>query len=309
LKDKGSTGPSDGGVKGEGGAQSDGEDKKQKNKTPGIADYLSAPRKKRKSYVVLAMGRGMKPDVTTGIVSFVRSSFKMFALSQPKNIDELRKQFTRQIVLLVFDDEFTDLEGGLKLIEELKKKKNATTVPVLFLTRNQEDLISEYNKKLLPFHETDEYINYAKMPMVHILSKVKSGLTNRNKRRSRRYKIELSTSYFSLVDDVKFTGKLLDLSIHGALLKAEDGKLFRLGDQLKLQLPIGSVLGPAAGDYLKLSARVRRVFISGNQAGISFEYVTEKQLLILTRFLTEVVNSQTARRILPGKGRSAGARP
>jgi hypothetical protein len=279
-----------------------GDDKKQKGKTTGIADYLSAPRKKRKSFVVLALGKGMKPDMAGGITAFVRTNFKTFAMAQAKTIEELRKHFTRQVVLLVFDDEFTDLEQGLELVAELKQKKSNTVVPVLFLTRNPELLIDTYNKRLLAFHEADEYLNYPKVPMTHVLSKVRAGLANRNRRRSRRYKVDTPVAYLSLSDDAQLPGKLLDLSIHGALVKAEEGKIFRLGDQLKLHLPISGYLPPVEGEFLKISARVRRVFISGSLAGVSFEHVTEKQLLTLTRFLTEMVNAQTVRR-------AVGARP
>lgn len=289
----------------EGGAEGDA---KQKGKTTGIADYLAAPRKKRKSYVVLAMSRGMKSEMAPSITSFIRANFKNYAVTQAKTVDELRKLFSRQIVLLILDDEFAELESSLALVSELKQKKNTTVVPVLFLTRSPEALIPAYNEKLLPFHEADEYLNYSRMPLSHVLSKVRAGLMSRNRRKSRRYKVELPISYLSLTDDVQLPGRLLDLSIHGALVKTEDGRLFRMGDQIKLHMPLVGYLAPSEGEFLKISARVRRVFISGNMAGISFEHVTEKQLLTLTKYLTEMVNAQTVRRSVGTKGRAGSAR-
>src|SRR5438034_143710 len=80
-----------------------------------VADYLSAPRKKRKSYVLMAFGRGAQQDLSAGIEHFIRANFKGVAIAAPKSPEELFKNFSRQIVLLIFDDEFTDLKTGLEM--------------------------------------------------------------------------------------------------------------------------------------------------------------------------------------------------
>ena len=280
---------------GEGAPAAPAVDDKQKGR--GVADYLNAPRKKRKSYVVVACGKGVSADLRSSIDQFVKAQFKTLALAHPKTPEELAKQSTRQIVLMIFDDEFAGLEQGLTLLRDLKAKKQEVPVPVLFLTSDPEELINAYNKVLLPYQEADEYINHAKSTPTHILSKIRSCLTNSNRRRSRRYKVEIPLTYFDLNDDAFLKGTLIDLSIHGALLKADQGRIFKLGDQVKLHIPTAIFLGPSEGDYLKVSAKVRRVFIGGSEAGISFEHVSDKQLFTLTRFLTELVNSQNARRM------------
>jgi hypothetical protein len=63
-------------------------------------------------------------------------------------------------------------------------------------------------------------------------------------------------------------------------------------------------LPSSKGDFLKLSAKVRRVFIGGTQAGISFEHLSEQQILQLTQFLTDMVNDQMARKAAATKSRS-----
>ncbi len=280
-------------------------DDRPKEKGGKVADYLAAPRKKRKSYVLMALGRSAGPDLSGGIEHYLRTNFKGVAVAAPKTPAELFKNFARQIVLLIFDDEFMDLDEGLAMIAELKRRKNSGQVPVLFLTRQPDKLIDAYNKTLAPFQEMDDYINHSRVEMSHILTKVRLGLTTNNRRRSRRYKIDMPLNYYLLTDDKMHTARLVDLSVHGGLLKTDDGKIFRLGDQIKLNIPVTDVLPTHAGDFLKLSAKVQRVFIGGTQAGISFEHVSETQLFTLTKFLTEFVNDQGARRVLAQKTRAA----
>lgn len=280
-------------------------DDRPKEKSGNVADYLAAPRKKRKSYVLMALAKGTSQDLSGGIEHYLRTNFKGVAISAPKTPDELFKNFARQIVLLIFDDEFMDLQEGLNMISEMKRKKSTSQVPVLFLTRQPDRLIEAYNKTLSPFQEADDYINHGRSEMNHILTKIRLGLTTNNRRRSRRYKIDMSLNYYLLTDDKMHSARLVDLSVHGGLIKTDDGKIFRLGDQLKLNIPVTEVLPTHTGDYLKISAKVQRVFIDGTQAGVSFEHVSEKQLFTLTKFLTEYVNEQSARRALAQKARAA----
>ena len=128
---------------------------KQKERADKVSDYLQAPRRKRKSYVLLALGKGTV-EFGASIESFVRNNYKAVAVAASRTPDELLKNFQRQVVLMVFDDEFVELPAGLELMRELKRRKNTTGVPILFLTRQPEKLVESYNKLLLPFQETDE---------------------------------------------------------------------------------------------------------------------------------------------------------
>lgn len=262
-----------------------------------VAEFLQAPRKKRKSYVIIACSRNVSSDLQAGIEQFVKSNFKQVSVAQPKSPEELLKQFSRQILLLVLDDEFIDRHTLLERVGDMKRRKGEDAVPVLFLTRSPEKLVALYNEILLPFQEVDEYVVYNKMSPAQIYNRIRVGLANKNRRRSRRYRVDIALHYFNLNEDKFFPGRLLDLSMHGALLRSEDKRIFREGEQLKLHIPISDYLSPVEGDYLKVSARVRRVFISGDQVGISFEYLSEKQMLTLTRYLTEMVNMQSARKL------------
>ena len=284
------------------------DDKAKDGKGGRVADYLTSPRKKRRNYVVLALGDSVSAQLGSGVEYFVRSNFKNYAVAMPRTPEELLKNFGRQIVMLVFDDEFTDLTAGLELVRELKRRKSQVAIPVLFLTRNPETLIENYNRVLGAYHETDDYLSLARAEPTHVYSKIRLGLTTQNRRRSRRYHVDLEIKFKLLADpdaQGQRQGRLLDLSVHGAFVKAEDGLIFQPGMQMKLQIPVTGYLPPSAGDYLRIAARVRRVFIDGNQAGISFEHVNESQMLMVTQYLTEMVNDQNARRALALKARAA----
>jgi hypothetical protein len=266
-----------------------------------VADFLAAPRKKRRSYIVTALTQNTASDFRNSIEHYVRVNFKNVALAHARNIDELKKAFGRQVIMVIYDDEFTDLDTGLTMISGLKRKKTAVPSSILFLTRQPSSLIEKYNKVLLPFHESDDYLVLERTEVPILFSKIKSGLTQQSRRRSRRYRVDVPVSYFALNDDKFFNGRLTDLSIHGAMLETSDSRLFVYEEQIKISIPSGSFLDAAEGDYLKLSARVRRVHIGGNMAGISFEHVSEKQLLRLTAYLSSLVNEQVSKAVLSAK--------
>jgi len=286
--------------------QEDGGEKKPDPKRgSGIVDYLQSPRRKRKNFVIMAYGPSIRADIPGSIDSFLRTQFPDLALTHPKTPVEMAKHFSKQINLLVYDDEFTGLSEGLELVKTLKERKRTAVMPVLFLTRRPDELVRAYNQILLPYHEADEYLYYAKEPLNRVLSKIKNGLVNRNRRRSRRYKIDIPITFFRLSADKDFPGRILDLSIHGCLIKAGTDQIFRQGDQLKLSINTGNNLAPIEGDFLKISAKVRRVYIAGNQAGVSFEHMSEKQHFLLTQYLTSLVNAQVVRKARAYKARIA----
>lgn len=253
-----------------------------------VADYLQAPRKKRRSYVVAALSPATA-HLYQGIDSFVRSQFKNTSVSQPSSIEELVKNFSRQVVLLILDDEFSQLDECLTIVGELKRKKSPTVIPTLFLSRKPQTLVSEYHKYLLPYHESDDLIDWNRAEIRHIFSKIRNGLSQQSARRSRRYKIDMPIRYYVVSDDKMHQGRLLDISMHGALLKSEENQIFRPTEQIKIFVPTLDLIPSYTEEYLRLSCRVRRVFISGTHVGVSFEYLNDHANLNLLTFITNLV--------------------
>lgn len=261
-----------------------------------ISDFLQAPRKKRKNYVIFALGDDFDTDLGFAMEGFVKKAFTNLAVSTPSSPPDLLRQFGRNISLLVISDEFSNHEEVMEIVLNLKTKRHSETIPVLFLTRNPERLVEEYHSKLLQYQESDEYVFYPNASMQQIFGRIKLGIETKNKRRSRRYKINQPVRFFHLQRNQNMEGRLLDLSAHGALLETTPECLFKIGDQLRINIPVGSANTGERGDFLKIGAKVRRVFISGCLAGISFEYMSESQIGCLTRFLTQRVTKEMERK-------------
>lgn len=321
-----------------------GKSSEEKPKKTGVVDFLSGPRRKRKSFVVLACSPNISSDLKSAVESMIRSAYKGMGLSIPNNVEEFVRNFSRQIALLIYDDEFAELSVSLEMIRTLKEQRHEDLPPVLFLTRQPSLLIDAYHKQLGVYHEMDDYIDYSRVSVAHILSRVRTALATKNRRRSRRYKVDLPIEYFD--SETKFEphrdnldelgvvlrhdpqsggdieinpitnskiekgkiGRLIDLSLHGGLLRAEDGGVFRIGDQFKIKIRLAGQLPSLDSEFLKFSARIHRVQIGGDIAAFRFQNLSESQLNLLTRFLTDLVNKQSIRRIQQIRMRNLAAK-
>ncbi len=270
-------------------------DKVEDKNAAKIEAYLQGPRKKRKNYVIFALGDRFDKDLSFAMESFVKKDYPHLALSSPKSSEELTRQFGRNISLLVINDEFAEKQSVMNLIRALKEKRRNETIPVLFLTRDAEDLVQIYHRELLLYHESDEYIVYPGNARQQIMARIKSGIDNQNHRRSRRYSVSIPASVFHLNKDALLDGKIVDLSMHGAVVAADKDIIFRMGDQVKISIPIFEYIQYEFGDFIKISAKVRRVFISGNKVALSFEHVTDGQAHLIGQLLLAIVSKQFSR--------------
>ena len=194
-------------------------DNEEKKSNGSISEYLQAPRKKRKNYVILALGEGFNKDLAHNIEKFIKGRYQGLAMSRPKNMVELKRQFNRNIALLVMDDEFGDINEVCESVENLKIKRSQDLIPVLFLTRQPDKLIDAYRAKLSAFHESDDYCLYNVSDPKQVLGRIKSGIESQNKRKSRRYRVQIDIDFYRLSDDKTFKGVINDLSVHGAVLR------------------------------------------------------------------------------------------
>jgi len=264
-------------------------------KSGGVADHLAAPRKKKKDYIVFAISDNFDPNLASVIEGYVRLNYKSLSLVHPKSSRDLQKLLNREIVLILIEDKFVGLDKTISLIKSLKVRKREKKVPVLFLTDDLESLVKKYHEELAPYHETDTYIEFRKLSEDQMFAKINNGIKHQNARKSRRYKVDVDLTYHHLTKNDNFRGKLIDMSVHGAVLQCVDNEVFRPGDQIRINLPISKYVETDFGDFIKISAKVRRVFIGGNKVAISWEYLSENQLFYLTSFVTEMVNQEMLR--------------
>ncbi|MGE0171730.1 MAG: PilZ domain-containing protein [Oligoflexales bacterium] len=276
-------------------------DEEKPSKRDDVSHMLRDSKKKRKNYVLVAVEPTFNPETLQGVKNFLRSSYPALAVSTPDTTANLSRQLGRNISLLIISDKFDDMDIVMSLVLSLKEKKRNETIPILFLTSDTSRLISYYHSHLMAFHEVDEYIEYGKSSIQSILSRIKTGLDSKNQRRARRYKMNIDTSFFYLNKDMSVECEVLDMSAYGALIKAKGECIFKVEDQVRLNLPISKYLSLEHGEFLKLSGKVRRVFISGNTAAISFEYLSDEQWRSLTTILTIIANRELKQKSILAK--------
>jgi hypothetical protein len=262
----------------------------------GVVDYLQAPRKKRRSFVVIASNGQTDPETIQALVKFVKVAYPKFSVATPKSAEEFVRQFSRNINLVVIEDTFIGLSDTLELIKTMKQKKNESPIPTLFLTKDPDTLVKAYSETLALWNEIDEYVVPALTPRPYLYAKVKTGIDERFRRRSRRYKMNFPIVYTNINHgERRFKGQVVDLSVHGAQITSSEGELFTPKDQLVVHLPYSQFVKDGATDVIRMSAKVRRIFISGDRAGISWEYLSDGKLELVSRMLTKLVDASLGR--------------
>jgi len=279
-------------------AKDESEKNREEKSQADITTYLQAPRKKRKNYVLAAFSPEFPRETAIAVEAYLRKSYPNIALSTPKTPKDLMRQFNRNISLLIIDDQFDEDNKVMEMVGALKSKRQSERIPVLFLTKNPRRLVELYHQSLFLYHEIDDYHFYPDINRSKLYSRIKNGIENQNLRRARRYKVNLPITFFHLIKDQTFPARILDLSLYGALIQGTKDFIFKEGDQIRLNIPIGEILGLDQGDFLKLSAKIRRVYISGNLVAVSFEYVSDAQQFNLTQLLTNLVTIEMKRQTL-----------
>ncbi len=270
------------------------------DRTTQITDYLQAPRRKRKNFIILAMGKQVPKDLTRRIEGFIKSNYGQLATVHPESMADLRRLFGRNISLLIVNHDFVESETELmKAIKSLKEMRRNERIPVLFLTKHPNQLIAAYQKYLLIHQELDDYVTYDTATVQTVLSRVRDGVEVSQKRRTRRFATNHQVTFFHLNLNEQLKGRIIDVSFHGANLVSDSPCTFKEGEQMLISIPIHEVESIHEGEFLKVSARVRRVFIGGDHVGISFEHMNENQAEKMARFVVGIASinlrGQTAR--------------
>jgi hypothetical protein len=92
--------------------------------------------------------------------------------------------------------------------------------------------------------------------------------------------------FTSLDESKKFAGELIDISMHGAVLRIDDEQTFKANSQMLISMQISKILPPEFGEVMTLSALVRRIRIGGNTAGVSWEHLSENKCKSLIQIVT-----------------------
>jgi hypothetical protein len=268
-----------------------------------VTDFLQVPRKKRKHYIVTFYSDGFDPNLSATFGSFFRTNYKHLHVLNVSSVGELRRNFNKIISLMVIDDEAAPLDEIMGAVYDLKVKRKGENIPVAFMTRNPRDLIEEYHQKLLPFHEVDDYLSYQKSTSQEMIGRIRKIVELTNRRKSRRFAISLPIKMFHLEANKMIDATITDLSIHGAKVCGQQDFTFREGDQLKLHLPVTGYLDYSEGDFMRVSAKVRRVMMSGRDVAVSFEHFSDHQFQRMTQFVSGIARQQVSVQQQNSRGR------
>lgn len=254
-----------------------------------IEDYLTGPRKKKRDYVILASNSNHTNELKANIYDFCRKFYPSHIFNHVYSTDELSKRFNKNISILIIEDNFDDIEIIMTLVAALKKRRKDKAIPTLFITENRHQLIDNYHKYLYLYHETDDYIVYESKTNNALFTKIKTGIDEKFKRRSKRYQVSLTVEFYDLNSDENYSAKLKELSIHGGIISAPKNKIFKMGDQIKIKIPIKGDCDHKYGDFIKLTGKIKRVLIAGNEGAVQFEYMNDVQYEQINKLLTSVV--------------------
>lgn len=262
-------------------------DTKKKSK---VSDYLNNPNAQKKPLVIIALepdfNRQKFATLQAQVVK-LKGEYEFFVATTPKDL--LRKSH-RSISLVIISDQFCEQNLMLGCLKELKLKKHANMFPILFLSADPKKLIDGYHNTLLAFHEIDEYLPLTDFKPSLLFQRIEECLTPGQQRRSKRYKVDEPIKLYHLQTDETSSAKLIDISLYGAKVDGKKNDLFNQRDQVRLIIPIARTIGYNSGEFLKLSARVRRVHLSGTTVAVAFEHVNDSQTVTLAKLLAFYLN-------------------
>lgn len=255
-----------------------------------MLEHLQAPRKKRKNYVFIAIGRDVDLNTANRIEQYLNLNFPQYAVYAVQTIDDLAKLTSKLTNLIVVSDGFGSFDETMPILQEFKKTNFGTAVPVLFLTANEEALIIKYKQYLGIYQETDDYLNSHNLSEKHLFAKIFDRLSIKGPmRKGRRFPVQLHVRYKELQSDKVYTGLIEDISMYGCLLVKDDSMPhFKKNDQFRIYLPNDGYFPLENGESVGFYGFSSRVLLGGERTGVEWAHLSEEKHSQLFRILTEI---------------------
>ena len=256
-----------------------------------MLEHLQAPRRKRRNYVFVAVGSDIDQGQIIKIEQFISLNFPIMTVHTVPSIADLEKLTTKQVNLIIVSDGFAPFDRVLPLLCQFKETNTQTGTPILFLTKDEETLISKYQKILAPYQEADDYLSISGMTDKHLLSKIQERLNPKiSHRRARRFPANLAVRYTDLNSGKFYHGIIEDFSLLGCLLvKEASAPQFTKFDQIRIFLPNEGYVSQKFGDSIPFFAKTSRVLLGGERTGLTWAQMSEEKHAVLFKILTEIV--------------------
>lgn len=247
---------------------------------------LSGPKKKpKKKYILFLYSKsGSQADLRAIERGFEKEGKEkdtvIIRLHQPEEGLKVLMLKTIDLIVLdhsVFEDEATSAEFAAEL-------KNRSKVPILFVCKDEQRLISAYREHLKLYEELDDYV-LSPIDATDFSNRLKRSVSG-SARAAKRFELDLAVKLFRLNDCKTHEARLKDISIVGIGLKVSGARLLR-SEQVRVIVSLNDfdIFHPQFGDLFKIAARVRRVSLEGEVIGCSIEHLTPLQAECLSRIL------------------------
>lgn len=196
----------------------------------------------------------------------------------------------KNIEVLVLHHSLTTTDEELVLFaKQMKERKKLT---VIFVIRNERDLIAAYRENMALYEELDDFVNSPPDPTELYKKLQKAGAVE--SRAAKRFTVDIPVKVMRVDSQEELTGELDDLSLVGCGLTFPSDLGFRRDEQLRIQIPLNAfgIFHPQYGDFLKLALRIRRLSIRGLSLGCSIHHLTSMQNDCLVNLLEDIARKQ-----------------
>ena len=263
----------------------------EEEKTEKTFDFKMFVERKNKQYAALAVGADFDKQLVAKIEEIVTKLHSNLIIVRLKDKEDFKKLYKRRAMLLILSDDFLGVSENIELVKNLKQKHHELPIPTLFITQNENQLINQYNKKLSLYQEADTYMQLDKTNEKTLKEVLQKHFSNQSFRRSKRHNADIPVEIFDLQNKV-LKGRIKQISLHGCVLELEDRSL-SMKEQVVIRISLNKYLPIKYGEFMRLSSRVRRVFLGQKSVALSWEFMTEKNITNLSAFMLrylQVVN-------------------
>ena len=240
---------------------------------------------KRKKYILTAIGQDIHDNLKNVITSFFKTNIPNYTLVHLKNKTEFSRYLTRQVKFIIIDDSFSSMNENIEFIKNIKTKHHETSIPTTILTNNPNKLVKLYNKTLLQFQEVDQYMPTNTLSESKLYEVLKLQVNRVNARKSRRLKFNQKIKIITPLEEV-VSANLNNISFHGAQIECPS-LIFKIGQFYRIRITLRPILPIQYGEFIWLTSKVRRILISGNIGGFSWEDLNASQKNVLADFLIQ----------------------
>lgn len=245
-----------------------------------------------KRYVLLLQRTRLMPEQECKLimkaVEHGLPSFSMIRLDDPK--EGLKVVQVKNVEVVVIHHSLLGTEA--ELVELAKNLKDRKKVTVIFIAKNERELIQAYRENMALYEEMDDYVTSPPDPAELFRKLQKAGTVEA--RAAKRFSVDVPVKVTRMESLQQIDAELDDLSLVGCGLSFDSNHGIRRDEQLRVQLPLFmfGIFHPQYGDYLKIALKVRRLSIRGQALGCSIEHLTPLQHDCLVDLLEDIARKQ-----------------